>query len=117
MKRIFVILSVLAVVALVTGNAFALEGKAAIQTPKLSGGVDWLAAEMPLKTWIGMPESERMKVARGFADDYYNMDKGCSYAKVKAVYNEEKQQASIYVECTERSKPKTNAVKTTPFGT
>ncbi|HPL63242.1 MAG: hypothetical protein PHG91_03025 [Syntrophales bacterium] len=98
-KIVLAALIVLAGAAAFGGSVFALdEGKAA----KAVSGGEWLAAEMPLQNWLGISESERMKIARNFADDYYEMDKSCSYAKIKAFYDEKKQRAFIYVECLKR---------------
>jgi hypothetical protein len=107
MKRFFL----LALICVFVGMAaetmvFALEKAevpSAQASTQVSSGPAWLAGEMPLNTWLGISESERMKIARGFADDYYAMDKGCRYAKIKAYYDEKKGRAYLYVECQERS--------------
>jgi len=102
---------VLAGAIAICGAAYALDDEKAT---KAGSGGEWLAAEMPLKNWLGIPESERMKIARNFADDYYEMDRSCSYAKIKAFYDEKKQRAFIYVECLKRdpSTPKKDAKPT-----
>ena len=104
MKRLlfFVVLSFFAI-GMICHEGYAFEGSSLHSTQQNS---DWLAAEMPLKTWLGISESERIKIARGFVDDYYQMDKTCDYAKIKAFYDEKKNLTSIYVECLKRSQPK-----------
>ncbi len=101
MKRILVLALFSAILGLALENqAMALEKNTPAQSDP-----ECLMGEMSLKTWLGIAESERIKIARDFMDDYYRMDKTCSYAKIKAFYNEKEDRASLYVECIKRSAP------------
>ncbi|MFB3925128.1 MAG: hypothetical protein ACE14T_03660 [Syntrophales bacterium] len=114
MKRVFFI-SLLCVFALMAARSavFALEKDKPVpdktapaeKTAPCGSRGEWLAGEMPLNNWLAISESERIKIARGFADDYYEMDKSCNYAKIKAYYDEKKKRAYIYVECVKRNAP------------
>ncbi len=66
--------------------------------------MQWRAFTMPVAKWQGMPDSERMKISRFFADQFYQMDDTCTNAKVTV--NEKSGSATMYVECVERGKGK-----------
>jgi hypothetical protein len=108
-KKLFMAMLIISFgIASATGS-LALENNSAVtpaQPPFQTNEADWLAAEMPLKTWLGISESERIKIARSFVDDYYQTDKTCSLAKIKAFYDEKQNLARIYVECMKRTGPK-----------